>query len=152
MPQRAHALRIGRFSEQGRVYLVTTVTHQRQPLFADFSLARLAIRQLRQADENRVTKTLAYVLMPDHLHWLLELQANATLPQAVGRFKSSASAAINQACATPGLPRWQKGFHDRALRQEEDLPNLARYVIANPVRAGLVERAGHYAHWDAIWL
>jgi hypothetical protein len=29
---------------------------------------------------------------------------------------------------------------------------LARYVVANPVRAGLVQRVGQYPHWDAIWL
>ena len=28
----------------------------------------------------------------------------------------------------------------------------ARYIIANPIRAGLVEKARNYSHWDAIWL
>ena len=28
----------------------------------------------------------------------------------------------------------------------------ARYLVANPVRAGLVARAGDYSHWDAIWV
>ena len=47
---------------------------------------------------------------------------------------------------------WQCGFHDHALRREEDLLGVARYVVANPVRAGLVARVGDYPHWDAIWL
>ena len=47
---------------------------------------------------------------------------------------------------------WQKGFHDRAVRQEDDLPAIARYVVANPVRAGLVTKTGTYPHWDAIWV
>ena len=46
----------------------------------------------------------------------------------------------------------QDGYHDHALRQEEDLRAVARYIIANPVRAGLVERIGDYPHWDAAWL
>ena len=47
---------------------------------------------------------------------------------------------------------WQPGFHDRAIRQEEDLPAVARYVVANPVRVGLVPRTGAYSHWDAVWV
>jgi len=29
---------------------------------------------------------------------------------------------------------------------------MARYIVMNPKRAGLVERVGDYPHWDAIWL
>ncbi|MFV3292807.1 transposase, partial [Pseudomonas sp. NY11955] len=29
---------------------------------------------------------------------------------------------------------------------------VARYIIANPIRAGLVSRVGDYSHWDAVWL
>jgi REP element-mobilizing transposase RayT len=49
-------------------------------------------------------------------------------------------------------PVWTPAFHDRALRKEDDLKAFARYVVANPVRAGLVTRAGDYPFWDAIWL
>jgi hypothetical protein len=35
---------------------------------------------------------------------------------------------------------------------EEDLAQIARYVVLNPVRAGLVRRVGDYPHWDAAWL
>ena len=42
----ANLLRRGRFSEPGRLYLLTTVTHARKPLFQDFRTARLVIREL----------------------------------------------------------------------------------------------------------
>lgn len=151
MSQRAHALRTGRFSEPGRVYLVTTVTHERAPLFNDFRLARLTIRALQAPDAADTCHTLAFVLMPDHLHWLLELRA-ASLSSVVGRFKAKASAAINRETGSPGVPRWQRGFHDHAVRQEEDLATLARYLVSNPLRAGLARRVGEYPHWDAVWL
>ncbi len=38
------------------------------------------------------------------------------------------------------------------LRNDEDLTTVARYLIANPVRAGLVDRAGMYPFWDAVWV
>jgi len=46
---------------------------------------------------------------------------------------------------------WQDGFHDHAIRKEEDLADIARYVVANPLRAGLVRRIGDYSLWDSIW-
>ena len=32
------------------------------------------------------------------------------------------------------------------------MKTMARYIIANPLRAGLVEHIGQYPLWDAIWL
>jgi uncharacterized protein with ACT and thioredoxin-like domain len=47
---------------------------------------------------------------------------------------------------------WQQDFHDHALRMEEDVKSVARYIVANPLRAGLVMKIGDYSHWDAKWL
>ncbi|MGH8412134.1 MAG: REP-associated tyrosine transposase, partial [Pseudomonas sp.] len=38
------------------------------------------------------------------------------------------------------------------IRRDEDLPAVARYIVANPLRAGLVEKIGDYPLWDAVWL
>jgi hypothetical protein len=38
------------------------------------------------------------------------------------------------------------------VRKEDDLRELARYIVLNPVRAELVSKLGDYPHWDAIWL
>lgn len=51
-----------------------------------------------------------------------------------------------------GRQLWQANYHDHAMRNEEDLPSLARYIVANPLRAGLVARIGDYPLWDAVWL
>jgi putative transposase len=47
---------------------------------------------------------------------------------------------------------WQTAYHDRAIRQEEDLEGIARYIVANPLRAGIVSSVRDYALWDAKWL
>ena len=88
--------------------------------------------------------------MPDHLHWLVQLEAMHMegLMQAV---KSRSTLSINRALNRKGA-FWQTGFHDRAIRDDEDLKPFARYIIANPLRAGLVERIGDYPLWDACWL
>ncbi|WP_449430291.1 REP-associated tyrosine transposase [Pseudomonas putida] len=151
MPRaQSHLLRRGRFSEQGRLYLLTTITHQRKPLFRNFQHARLVIHQLRQSDHEQACRSLAWVLMPDHLHWLIELKG-VTLGTLMRRFKSRSSLVLHQAGVVAD-PVWQPGYHDRALRREESMLQVARYIVANPLRAGLVNSVRGYPHWDAVWL
>ena len=142
---RGGALRRGRHSEPGRIYLVTTVTRNRQPIFRELGAARVLVRMLRREQDKGHARTLAYVVMPDHLHWMLALGERRSLSMVVRAVKAVTAHEL-------GGPTWQKGFHDHALRKEEDLAGVARYVVANPVRAGLVRRVGNYPHWDAVWL
>ena len=143
--QGVHGLRRGRFSEIGRVYLLSTVTRDREPVFCSLPAARAVIRALATEDAEGFTRTLAYVLMPDHLHWLVELSEPIALARLMQAIKSVSAHRI-------GAPVWQPGFHDRALRAEEDLAAVARYVVANPLRAGLVDDLVAYPHWDTVWL
>jgi REP element-mobilizing transposase RayT len=105
---------------------------------------------MRELQAQSMVETLAWVLMPDHLHWLVELQS-VELGELMRRLKSGSSRAVKRATELEG-PVWQPGYHDRALRRDEDLLSAARYVVANPLRAGLVSRLGDYPHWDAVWL
>ena len=143
-------LRTSSFSEQGRIYLLTAVTHQRQPVFADWRLGRLLVDQLRCADEGAAISSMAWVVMPDHLHWLIELK-HGTLAELMCRIKSRSSRSINLLRGDQGRV-WQRGYYDRALRRDEDIKGAARYIVMNPLRAGLVRRVGDYPLWDAIWV
>ncbi|MBU1665819.1 MAG: transposase [Gammaproteobacteria bacterium] len=138
-------LRKGRVSEQGRVYLVTFVVRDRRPIFQDFAMGRLLVRELKSADAAGLSKTWAFVVMPDHCHWLLSLEFRS-LSSVVGRVKARCTQAIGQG------PLRQTGFHDHAARQEDDLHVMARYIVSNPLRAGLVSRVADYPLWDAAWL
>lgn len=145
------ALRCGRCSLAGYAYHVTVVTVGRQPVFADFECARLAIREMRRGDATAQTKTLAWVLMPDHLHWLFVLGVQAPLARLIHDFKGRSARRLNRHRQTTG-PLWQRAYHDHAVRSDEDVHTIARYIVANPLRAGLVEKIGQYPHWDAAWL
>ena len=146
----AHRLRTGRVSESGRLYLLTTVVQDRKPIFSDWRLGRLMVQELRRAESECQVVSLAWVLMPDHLHWVIELLEDS-LETLMRRVKSRSTLTINAACGRSGQ-LWQRGYHDHAIRREEDLKALARYVVANPLRAGLVTRIGDYPLWDARWL
>jgi REP element-mobilizing transposase RayT len=145
--QHPHAkdLRKGRVSLGNQVYHVTTATLGREPVFADFHAARILISALRHAAHEKRAQTLAFVVMPDHLHWLMQLGESRGLSAVVGAMKSVVAHRL-------GRRIWQAGFYDHALRGDEDLPGVARYIVANPLRAGLAQKLGDYPHWDAVWL
>jgi len=146
-----HALRKGRASVANGVYLITTTTFERRKLFNDFAVGCAAARCFEDTDFLGDAIMLAWVLMPDHVHWLLQLGERGPVSSVVNRLKSGSARYANRARGTSGVV-WAKAFHDHGLRSEEDLQAVARYVVANPLRAGLVTRAGDYSFWNAAWL
>jgi len=88
--------------------------------------------------------------MPDHFHSLIELDGATRLNDVVRRLKGRSARRINLDRITPTRV-WQPGFHDHAVRAEENLENLANYLIQNPLRAGLVSHVDDYPFWDSVW-
>jgi len=80
--------------------------------------------------------------MPDHAHLLLEgLTAESDVLRLLTRWKQ------RTACRAwrMGYQRlWQSSFYDRVLRSDEDSLKVTRYIVANPVRAGLVRAIEDY--------
>ena len=142
------ALRRGRYSSPGQVYMLTTVTEGRQALFVNFRMARSVVAELRHAHETGSVNSLAWVLMPDHLHWLFQLGAAGALADAMKSFKGRTARAVKL------LAPHQRTicYHDHALRTDEDVRGVAQYMAHNPLRAGLVTQIGDYSHWDAAWV
>jgi REP element-mobilizing transposase RayT len=95
-------------------------------------------------------ENFAWVIMPDHMRWLLAPKDDC-LEHIMQCLKSKSAIAINRYTGSSGRV-WQQGYYDHALRSDEDVKAIARYVIANPLRAGLVARLGDYPLWDAEWL
>lgn len=139
-------LLIGRASRPGAFYTITTVTHARKALFLRPALAAAVAEELDRSE----AETFTWVVMPDHVHWLLQLRT-APLSECVQVFKSRAARAVNALQGTRG-PVWQRGFYDHRLRDGEDLQAQARYIVANPLRRGLVRRIEDYPHWHCRWI
>ncbi len=142
--------RVGRYSERGQIYLLTSVTKDRTAFFSNWQVGRLVATQFAAVEREDWVCSLAWVVMPDHIHWLIELRER-TLSEVAARTKSRSNHLVNKAMGRTGSV-WQRGFYDRAIRREEDLKAVARYVVLNPVRAGLVRRVGDYPLWDAVWI
>jgi putative transposase len=144
-------LRKGRHSEPGNVYFVTATTLDRQQWFAQFDLARLLIVEMKRLHDEAAVESLAWAVMPDHVHWLFSLGSALALGPVLNQLKGRSARSINRRLGRNG-PFWQAAYYDHALRTDEDLKDVARYIVANPLRAGLVTSLGDYAHWDAAWL
>jgi REP element-mobilizing transposase RayT len=150
-PSGYRALRRGRRSISGQIYLTTTVCIDRTPFFRDHGAARAGSRVIHAQNWSGDARLLAWVLMPDHVHVLLQLGDRDPLPQTMARLKSHMARTVNSALGRTGS-LWQCGFHDRALRRDENVRAAARYLVANPLRAELAQHVGEYPYWNAIWL
>jgi REP element-mobilizing transposase RayT len=140
----------GRFSRVGHVYSITTVTHGRRALFAIPLRAEIVSDQIPEADRSGRTHTLAWVLMPDHLHWLFRLESG-NLSAAVHWLKMRSAQAINRKESRQGR-LWQDGFHDRCIRDQHELHRHACYIVENPIRSGLCHRIEDHPHWWCAWI
>lgn len=141
----------GRYSAGNQIYSITTVTNDHIPLFHDFQAARILISEMRNLDKSKAVNSLAWVVMPDHLHWLFQLNHSKSLGDVIKCLKARSAHGINKLMARNGSV-WQRAYYDRAARSDDDLVGIARYIVANPLRAGLVEHIGDYPHWDCVWL
>ncbi len=144
-------LRLGRQSISKQIYHISTATKNRIPILGDLQCGRTIVHAFAHEQCRNNICTLAYVIMPDHFHWLMQLPEHADLSQSVSKVKSLSARAINRLAKTRGSI-WQRGFFDRGIRSNEDLVAVARYIIANPLRAGIVDDIGQYSLWDAVWV
>ena len=113
-------------------------------------MGRLLVAEMRRAHDSGLVNSIAWVVMPDHFHWLMQLE-NDTLGNVMGATKARCTQSVNKTTGRSGA-LWQTGYHDRAIRDDEELLPFARYIVANPLRAGLVDKIGDYPLWDACWL
>jgi len=123
-------------------YFLTICTRDRRLVFTDGCHVQRGLAQIRHTSEAERFAVIAYCFMPDHLHALVEgTNETADFRAFVRLFKQRSS--FHSKCATGG-GLWQRGYFERVLRAEEDTFAVARYLLCNPVRAGLVESPEEY--------
>ncbi len=145
-------LRKGRYSQENGEYFITFNTQNKHPYFNDFNLAHLFCQQIAINENKHKCNWLTWVLMPDHFHGLLRLGVNGSnLSKVVGALKGASSFVINKKLKNNGK-LWQSSFYDRALRVEDDRTSIARYIVANPLRKGLVQKVGDFPFWNSVYL
>lgn len=125
-------------------YFLTFGTHRRRERFRDSQIVAMVVRHFRRTARREGFAILAYCVMPDHVHLLVE----GTTPQSdmrrfvKGTKQSSAQvySRMKEGCL------WGEGCHDRMLRRDTDAREVARYIVWNPVRAGLTATPAAYPY------
>jgi putative transposase len=136
-------LRIGRITEQGACYVVTTVIVDRKPILVGNS-ARCVAHELRQREVEALVHNISWVIMPNHLHWLFELRCSS-LATPVQKLKTLSARSIND-MSSERRSIWQSGYYDHRVREFEDLRAQAFYIQQNPLRSGLVAPGERFPH------
>jgi putative transposase len=123
---------------------LTMCTFKRRTHFACGDVVNLVRRELLQTAEQYLVEVIAYCFMPDHLHALVAGTSEQTnLKKFFTVFRQKAAYRYRQ---VHPQPLWQDGFYDRALRAEDAIFDVASYILANPIEAGLAADAISYPY------
>jgi putative transposase len=100
-------------------------------------------------------RLLAWVIMPNHVHVLIEPNPGVKLGGIVQSWKSFSARWINAHARTLGLtsrmnPVWQREYWDRFIRDQAHYQSVVDYIHANPVKAGFVDRPQAW-RWSSAW-
>jgi REP element-mobilizing transposase RayT len=130
-----------------RSVFLTICTDRRQAWFTETRVVEMARLQFFQSAERESFEILAYCFMPDHLHALVTAVSNAADFTRFARLAKQRSGF--QFVRMTGEALWQKSYFDRTLRDDECPASLVRYIIENPIRAGLASSPADYRHWGS---
>jgi putative transposase len=141
--RRRNAPRLRGFSYLGlHRYSLTFCAHRREPVFTESAIVHPLVAQLMQTATCARFAVIVYCFMPDHLHVLAEgLSESSDLRALVHRWKQVSAFAWKH---RTDEQLWQRGYFEHTLRDDEDVFAVARYLITNPLRAGLVSNVLDY--------
>jgi putative transposase len=111
-------------------YFLTFCTFGRLEAFTDSEEAASTLEQFRRTATDEQFAILAYCLMPDHAHLLVEgMSTTSDLRRFVKMAKQRSGGVHRRRC---GVRLWQEGYFERVLRDADDARDYAQYIINNP--------------------
>lgn len=124
-------------------YLVTICAKDRKKLFTDKEINMSIIELLKSEREKQGLNIIAFCIMPEHIHLLIEIPEGGTnLSNFIRVYKSRVATFFRNHRYERDI--WQARFYDRILRKSESVIDVAAYILNNPVRKGIVENWQHY--------
>jgi putative transposase len=134
---------IGRHS-----YLLTFVTFVRNVIFTDVAPVNLVWAPILRASAEKQFEVLVYMFMPDHAHLVVVGQADDSDLKAFAKLAKQYSG-YYYVRAYPGRKLWQHGGNDHIVRNDVERLDKIRYVLNNPVAAGLVTKLEDYSFFGS---
>ena len=149
--RRAHRLDPQAYAAHDCIYFFTICAREHGDVFTCTTLAEGTIAALKWCRAQHGWKLFAYCLMPDHLHFLVQLPerdarildggGRGLVPEGIldqiSRFKRFTTTQVWRKAGGQGT-LWQKSSYDRIIRFGASIEAAAYYTLNNPVRKGLV--------------
>lgn len=128
------------YQQANRVVFITINAYLRNAPFVKEPLNQMVIDSLREEQDRQNCSVFTYCLMPDHLHYLVASNIDGVSTLVfTDQFKGKTTNRSWKHGWSGKL--WQPRSFDHIIRKDEDLRAIAEYILNNPVRKGLVERA-----------
>ncbi|MFH1171451.1 MAG: transposase [bacterium] len=137
------------------IYFVTAKTKGNTDVFDSPSVASYLLQVIRCVEKYKHCHVFAYVLLPNHLHVLLQPKGKYTVSDFMHFVKRHFSRNIHillrhRIVGEDGHPRlrrdgvWQSSFHDHLIRNQRDFNTHIEYIRHNPVKYGIAKPEEHY--------
>ncbi len=138
-----------RFHQSGQTHFLTFSCHRRQAYFTApdiYELFGLCLEQMRRRFAMCI---YGHVVMPEHVHLLVNEPERASLADAIHFLKLSFAKRLGRRGALESGTFWQKRYYDRNVRDAREFREKLRYLHRNPVKRGLVGEAGEWK-WSSF--
>ena len=132
-----------RYQQTGEFHFLTFSCYRRRPYFKSAAAMDLFEDALERVRRRYLFVVAGYVVMPEHVHLLVNEPRRALLSKAVQALKLSVSVRSRE------RPFWLAHYYDRNVSAREEFVEKLRYIHRNPVRRGLVAQPGDW-QWSSF--
>jgi putative transposase len=134
-----------RYQQAESYHFITFSCYHRLPFLADQASKDLTEQILERTRLRHEARIYAYVLMPEHVHLLINEPPTIILGQFLKSFKQEVSRKLKG----DRKQFWQSRYFDRNIRGDEAFSEVVEYIHQNPVKRGLVQRSADY-RWCSL--
>src|SRR5919108_3386847 len=135
-----------RFQECRDIHFLTLSCYHRKPNFGNTMACETFLSALERVRQNYDLCVYGYVVMPEHVHLLVNEPERGTLAQAMQSLKQGVARRLALRAADPF---WQARYYDFNVWGEHKFVEKLRYIHRNPVQRGLVARPQDWA-WSSF--
>jgi len=135
-------------AQESRTFFVTTPTFSRRNILQSDRLAQLFIAVLNDNREKQRLQVHAFVVMPDHVHFVLTPAPDHSLEKCVQFIKGGFSFRAKKELGFNG-EIWAAGFNEERIRSASQMHNVTEYIHQNPVKRGLAATPEEFPYSSA---
>jgi putative transposase len=135
-----------RFQETGQVHCITFSCYRRRPNLVRKESCTTFVAALERVRRDYALCIYGYVVMPEHVHLLLNEPERNTLAQAIKSLKQGVARRLALRAADSF---WQARYYDFNVWSDKKFVQKLRYIHRNPVKRGLVERPEEW-EWSSF--